>query len=163
MSKLLSVLGTVSDKQPSLTVKPFAECRVLILFSRLFHHFQRTKFCGVRYVDLICSLDVLMYVLHLLLRPSGVRFWIWMLHLNQIFVLKALFYATAINSCTMSSTTTIDQYCSVVCNSSGFWYIKWCTFECRFSISVCTPKLPGLCCCETKHFVVFSAWVVIWC
>jgi len=75
MSKfLLSVLGTVSDKQPSLTVKPFAECRVLILFSRLFHHFQRTKFCGVRYVDLICSLDVLMYVLHLLPRPSGVRF-----------------------------------------------------------------------------------------
>ncbi len=117
---LLSVLGTVSDKQPSLTVTPFAECRVLILFSRLFHHFQRTKFCGVRYVDLICSLDALMYVLHLLPRPSGVRFWICILHLNQIFVLKVLFYATAINSCTMSSTTTIDQYCSVVCNSSGF-------------------------------------------
>jgi hypothetical protein len=118
MSKfLLSVLGTVSDKQPSLTVKPFAECRVLILFSRLFHHFQRTKFCGVRYVDLICSLDVLMYVLHLLLRPSGVRFWIWMFESD---IYTALFYATPINSCTMSSTTTIDQYCSVVCNSSGF-------------------------------------------
>jgi hypothetical protein len=43
-----------------------------------------------------------------------------MLHLHQIFVPKALFYSTAFNSCTMSSTTTIDQYCSLVCNSSGF-------------------------------------------